>query len=1077
MADFFCLGGTLSVASASYIPRRADHDIIKALTQGEHALVLDSRQKGKSSLLARAAHELRTKGSLVIKLDLQRFGSSVSSEQWYAALFHSCAEQLDDQVSAREYWATLAHVGPAERWIRYLEHWSHSAPLGLVVFIDEIDYVRSLNFDTDEFFATIRSSRASGSSSGRLTFCFCGASTPTGLVRNPANGQMITGKMIQLDDFTYEETKAYSRYLDSQGVSGEQVLAKIYDWVSGHPFLTQIACAEWVRSEGRKSPSQIDDFFEDQLALVGTQYRSDHLIAVTKALLNPTNLKAGEEQNSTMILLKSLARITGKRRVRITSVREDVSEYLLLCGVVQEQHGNLKPRNRLYARALEPTWIRQHLPQNLVLLERRATRRAYLRAGIVSSLGLALFGGLALRNYYLATSLSANLAQSRLDEIRAQREAYVGAMQSVSADISDGNYMRAGLLIDQLANSPFIDWEWSFLNSKLGQYKKSWTYESPITDWMIGKNGEPEYLLLGDGIDRRASSNQVKHISSFTAPMGPVLSSSEAIIQKERHQTQVVTSDGRLTTYPYAVLTVRNGLMLCSSRLTGLLWVQKEDGTRLTEVRLPPSESEVGFGYLWTDTSKCVIRTQASIIAYDFRTSKMNLRIPDLGVVNDIAVLEQENEMIVATDDPVLKRFSLASGKVLSEFKGNSGPVRRCGISKDGRWLLTGGSDGVIRRFSLPSGELVSEYLGHRDSIQNLRISEDQKSFYTSSLDRTIKQWPVSQGLYPLQMGSPTFGFARIKLAQGSNHFLVGYDKGVLQQIDSKQTRATQVGKFPPGSTLASCEPLKSNGFVAVSQQKRLLALRSGFSVSQDLVGSGIPKYVTSEDDEDNVLVAFTTGEVWSFNLLTNRQTRMRSASGVVTAFARSSDSQYWAIALRDATVELRSKSSALIKTLDLDDARYAMALQFSPDGKLLAIPTAKGDVKIFRSDSGAHLRTLKGHQLRIWRATFSSDGRMLATASFDNTARVWDVESGKEVQSILHKSWVSDASFNPSDSRLLTTCGDGSARLWDTKTWREVLVLTKQNVPLFGGKFSSDGNSIVVMDSIGGVFLWQRLL
>lgn len=112
----------------------------------------------------------------------------------------------------------------------------------------------------------------------------------------------------------------------------------------------------------------------------------------------------------------------------------------------------------------------------------------------------------------------------------------------------------------------------------------------------------------------------------------------------------------------------------------------------------------------------------------------------------------------------------------------------------------------------------------------------------------------------------------------------------------------------------------------------------------------------------------------------------------------------------------------------DTDDGRerYAVAcdrpladLTFSSDGRHFALPCGNA-ARVHDASSGAVSHAL-AHDRPVASARFSGDGRFLLTASFDRTARLWDLAAGKEVWRAAHTGYVTGAEFNPGETHIVT--------------------------------------------------------
>src|SRR5947209_5823363 len=67
-------------------------------------------------------------------------------------------------------------------------------------------------------------------------------------------------------------------------------------------------------------------------------------------------------------------------------------------------------------------------------------------------------------------------------------------------------------------------------------------------------------------------------------------------------------------------------------------------------------------------------------------------------------------------------------------------------------------------------------------------------------------------------------------------------------------------------------------------------------------------------------------------------------------------------------------------------------SVAFSPDGKTLASSGADQTVRLWEVATNRELATLRGHTGQVWSVAFSPDGKTLASSSRDGAVKLWDV-------------------------------------------------------------------------------------
>jgi mono/diheme cytochrome c family protein len=151
------------------------------------------------------------------------------------------------------------------------------------------------------------------------------------------------------------------------------------------------------------------------------------------------------------------------------------------------------------------------------------------------------------------------------------------------------------------------------------------------------------------------------------------------------------------------------------------------------------------------------------------------------------------------------------------------------------------------------------------------------------------------------------------------------------------------------------------------------------------------------------------------------------------------------------------------------------VSLAFSPDGRRALSGSDDNTLRLWDVSTGREIRTLEGHTGAVLAVVFSPDGRSALSGSYDRTVRLWDLSSGRQLQRFDgHTERVSSVAFSPDGRRGLSGSWDQTLSLWDLATGRELRRFGGHASYISSVAFSPDGRSALSGGYDKTVRLWD---
>jgi WD40 repeat protein len=370
-------------------------------------------------------------------------------------------------------------------------------------------------------------------------------------------------------------------------------------------------------------------------------------------------------------------------------------------------------------------------------------------------------------------------------------------------------------------------------------------------------------------------------------------------------------------------------------------------------------------------------------------------------------------------------------------------------FSPDARLLASGSKDNTVRLWDTERALELRKLSGHTNWIKAVAFSPDGKLLATGAVDGVVKLWEVATGreLRSLSGGgsintiafSPDARFVATGNAENSVQ-LWNAQTGQAERTLAGHTGAVSCLAFnPDGKLLATGARDNSVKLWDVTTGRELHTLAGHGDRVRTLAFSPDGRRLASGSNDRTI-------KLW--DAARGRETRTlagMSDAVVAVAFTDGGRGVLAAGASSRALVRFDAESGKqLSASSDAESLETLEAATFSADGKWVA--TSNGDKTIVVRD----VSVPKGERVFATRASgvyataFSPDGKWFASGSKDNMVRLWEAATGRELLNLAGNIGViNSVAFSP-DSRTVAAGGlSGGVKLWEVLTGRELAKLT----------------------------------
>ena len=557
--------------------------------------------------------------------------------------------------------------------------------------------------------------------------------------------------------------------------------------------------------------------------------------------------------------------------------------------------------------------------------------------------------------------------------------------------------------------------------------------------------------------------------------------------------------------------------VFASGSTTGELWIsptEPKPGPDTAErIVLPKAESAItGLAFSKDGARLAAVSKVEGLRIWDIAAKKTAFETPrPAQPVTAFADSARLDRVAFGTGDGKIVVADMTAGKIVAELEQPGGPIQALAFSRKSQKLAAACHGGVTRVWDLETGKPVGDGIHQEGSVLTVEFGFDDTYVVTGGDDKNVHFWKLPEGTKALPSTDCKTSVLKVRMSPDGSRLAAMLDDGSIKFWDALkgvelpyEVREDDLFNDMIWSRTGLRIATASQGNAAI-----LWSARDGDRWGEEMNHESPVLTIVSSADGRLLATGSANGSARLYRMdggkamptVRSHHARARSAfysldgKHIVTTSDDHTALHWVSGGVRPAGPALKHKGKVTCGTFNADATRILTSddtgavqlwntethkpegapfphknpvewVDFHPDGKRFVTVSGAG-ASIWSADNRSKPLTVITHpgkeKNEIKYARFSSNGKWLATASTDGTARIWDAATYKPVTDPINRGYpVHCTRFSPDSSRLVVGGEDGQAAVYDTAKWK--LVGTPVLLPgaIFSAAITSDNRFLV---------------